>query len=80
MDVVLLVILMPGSDGYEVCRPLRGERRTAFLPIVMVTSNVDDERVRAIESAPALRSFVASLSPVSTAADLTENVSTQSVR
>jgi CheY-like chemotaxis protein len=40
-DLVLLDVEMPGMDGYEVCRRLRADERTAFLPIVMVTSHRD---------------------------------------
>ncbi len=37
-DLVLLDVHMPGMDGFEVCRRLRGESRTASLPIILVTS------------------------------------------
>ena len=49
-DLVLLDILMPGMDGYEVCRRLRDEPATRLLPIVMVTAHGDQEKVRAIEA------------------------------
>ena len=37
-DIVLLDVMMPGMDGYEVCRRLKADARTAHLPIVMVTA------------------------------------------
>lgn len=37
-DLVLLDIMMPVMDGYEVCRRLRKNRRTRALPIVMITA------------------------------------------
>jgi class 3 adenylate cyclase len=49
-DLVLLDIVMPGIDGYEVCRRIRSERSTAFLPVVMITASGDQEKKRAIES------------------------------
>ncbi|MFD0918051.1 PleD family two-component system response regulator [Pseudahrensia aquimaris] len=38
VDVVLLDVMMPGMDGYEVCRSLKADSRTAHIPIVMVSS------------------------------------------
>jgi DNA-binding NarL/FixJ family response regulator len=49
-DVVLLDIRMPDVDGYEVCRRIRADPEQAFLPIIMVTSAEDEERVRALEA------------------------------
>jgi adenylate cyclase len=49
-DLVLLDIQMPDMDGYEVCRRLRAEPATSFVPIVMVTSSEGEDRVTAIEA------------------------------
>jgi two-component system cell cycle response regulator len=38
IDVVLLDIMMPGMDGFEVCRRLKANEATAEIPIVMVTA------------------------------------------
>lgn len=48
-DLVLLDVSMPGMNGYEVCRRLRADERTAFLPIVMVTAHQDEARANALE-------------------------------
>jgi sigma-B regulation protein RsbU (phosphoserine phosphatase) len=44
-DLVLLDIMMPDMDGYEVCRRLKEDSRTKDIPIIFVTamSEVDDE-------------------------------------
>ena len=44
-DLVLLDIMMPEMDGYEVCRRLKAEPKTRDVPIIFITamSEVDDE-------------------------------------
>jgi two-component system cell cycle response regulator len=50
-DVVLLDVVMPGMDGYEVCRRLKAAPATAHVPVVMVTALLDQaERVRGLEA------------------------------
>ena len=49
-DLVLLDIVMPGIDGYEVCRRIRGTRGFEYLPVIMITASGDQEKVRAIEA------------------------------
>ncbi len=49
-DLVLLDIQMPEMDGYEVCRRLRANPATQFLPVVMVTSSDAEVRVTAMEA------------------------------
>ena len=40
-DLILLDVMMPGMDGFEVCQRLRANVRTAFIPILMVTARDD---------------------------------------
>jgi class 3 adenylate cyclase/CheY-like chemotaxis protein len=49
-DIVLLDIVMPDMDGYEVCRRLRADPGTSFLPVVMITASGSQERLLAIEA------------------------------
>lgn len=49
-DLVLLDILMPKMDGYEVCRQLKSDPLTRLIPVVLVTGLTDtDSRVRGLE-------------------------------
>ena len=50
-DLVLLDVMMPGLDGYEVCRRLRADPDTAGIPVVFVTAlSGPDDRVKGIEA------------------------------
>ena len=49
-DLVLLDVVMPELDGYAVCTRLRENEATAVLPVIMVTSSVGEEKIRAIEA------------------------------
>ena len=49
-DLVLLDIMLPGIDGYEVCRRLRADPKTTFLPVVMITASGLPEKAKAIEA------------------------------
>ena len=44
-DLILLDIMMPEMDGYEVCRHLKGDSQTADIPIIFLTakSEIEDE-------------------------------------
>lgn len=51
LDLVLLDIRMPGIDGYEVCRRLKNDERTRFVPVIMVTAlESDEDKLPAIEA------------------------------
>jgi type IV pilus assembly protein PilB len=42
-DLAILDLKMPGMDGFAVCDQLRKDIRTAFLPVLMLTANSDQE-------------------------------------
>jgi adenylate cyclase len=49
-DLVISDILMPGVDGYELCRRLRANTATELLPVILVTSAEQSERIKGIEA------------------------------
>ncbi|WP_370233258.1 PleD family two-component system response regulator [Hyphomonas sp.] len=49
-DIILLDVMMPGMDGYEVCRRLKADPATAHIPVVMVTALNDvEDRIRGLD-------------------------------
>jgi signal transduction histidine kinase len=49
-DLILLDLVMPGVDGFEVCRRLKADAATAFIPIIIVTALSDfRHRLQGIE-------------------------------
>src|SRR5579862_3452561 len=50
-DLVLLDVMMPEMDGFEVCRRLKADPATADIPVVMVTALSDaSDRLRGLEA------------------------------
>jgi two-component system cell cycle response regulator len=50
-DLVLLDVMMPGMDGFEVCRRIKDNPLVAHIPVVMVTALTDaQDRVRGLEA------------------------------
>ena len=49
-DIILLDVMMPDMDGFEVCRRLKSNPATHFIPVVMVTAlDSPADRVRGLE-------------------------------
>ena len=42
-DLILLDVMMPEMDGYEVCRRLKADPSTSSIPVLFVTAHADDE-------------------------------------
>lgn len=50
-DIILLDVMMPGMDGFEVCRRLKSSAETAHIPVVMVTAlDQPSDRVQGLDA------------------------------
>src|SRR5580704_6475979 len=50
LDLILLDVMMPGKDGYEVCAELKRARRCGQTPIIFVSAmNGADDHVKGLE-------------------------------
>ena len=50
-DMVLLDVMMPGMNGFEVCKIIKSDVNTRFIPIVMVTALSErEDKIRGIEA------------------------------
>ena len=41
VDIILLDLMMPGMDGFDVCRALKSDPNTAEIPVIMITARDD---------------------------------------
>ena len=50
-DIVLLDVMMPGMDGFEVCKRIKANPATAHIPVVIVTALTDSsDRIKGLEA------------------------------
>lgn len=50
-DIVLLDVMMPGMDGFEVCKRIKADPATAHIPVVIVTALTDSsDRIKGLEA------------------------------
>lgn len=49
-DLILLDVVMPGADGYEICRRLKADPLTCDIPIIFITvQNGEEDQIRGLE-------------------------------
>ncbi len=41
-DLIILDVMMPGEDGYQICRNLRSNLATRSIPVMIITAHVED--------------------------------------
>lgn len=44
-DLILLDVMMPGKNGFEVCRELKGDTTLPFIPVILVTAKSDSKDI-----------------------------------
>lgn len=50
-DIVLLDVMMPGMDGFQVCQKIRANPKTDHIPVIMITAlSEPEDRVRGLEA------------------------------
>jgi len=51
IDLVLLDVMMPGMNGFEVCREIKESKEIMNIPVIMITAlTVREDRIRGIEA------------------------------
>ncbi|MCF6345643.1 MAG: two-component system response regulator [Thiomicrorhabdus sp.] len=46
-DLILLDIMMPGMDGFEVCKQLKSNQNTQDIPVIFLTAKIDVDSIKA---------------------------------
>lgn len=69
-DVVLLDLMLPGHDGFEVCRRLREDPSTRQIPVIVISALDDEDSRRKATDVGANAYFTKPFSPIALLAEL----------
>ncbi len=61
-DLILLDIVMPSKDGFQVLQELNEDLDTRNIPVVIVSSHADDEKISKAKQYPCVKEFVDKMS------------------
>ena len=58
-DLILLDVMMPDKDGYEVCKELKADRETKSIPVVMLTAKEQQKpRIKDVSQATGADGYI----------------------
>ncbi len=69
-DGILIDAMMPDLDGYETCRRLKADPRTASIPVIFLTAKTREEDKQRALNAGAIAAFEKPFDPLTLAADV----------
>lgn len=69
-DAFILDAMMPGIDGYELCRRLKADSRTAAVPVIFLTAKAQRDELDRAHSLGAIACLKKPFDPMTLAADI----------
>ncbi|MFZ4614829.1 MAG: hybrid sensor histidine kinase/response regulator [Rectinemataceae bacterium] len=79
-DLILLDIMMPVMDGYEVCRQLKADPATSGIPVIFLTARIDEEDERKGLSLGAVDYITKPINPLITLARIQNHMELKQLR
>ena len=73
-NIILLDLVIPGIDGFEVLKELKEESKTKNIPVIVVSNLSQESDVRAVKSLGALKYFIKANSSMSDIVQYVKNI------